>query len=161
MTATRPVLWEGEFECTCGHRAHAEVLGRRGHRYDELEIREDEQPTPEEREELDQFIHESYATEGRGVIDVLACPKCGARPGMRRELRRMALWLAVLSAAIAATSGILYAMGDRTPAVGALIAGAVAILARTYTFLATIREATDRVRLSALRSTKDEAASSG
>ncbi len=146
----RPVLWEGEFECTCGHRARAEVLGRRGHRYDELEIVDG-----------DPFIRESYTSEGRGVVDVLACPKCGARPGMKRELRRMALWLAVLSALVGLTSGMLCVMGDRTPAFGALIAGGIAILARSYTFLAAIGEAKDRVRLTALRSAKDEAASSG
>ena len=155
----RPVLWEGELVCTCGHRAHAEVLGRRGHRYDELEI--DPSATAEEHAELDQFIHETYTAEGRGVLEVLACPNCGTLPGMKRELRRIGLWLVVLCVMIGLTSGLLYAMGDREPALAVLLAGAIAVVARAYTFFAAVLEAKDRVRLTAPRKAKDEAASSG
>ena len=41
----------------------------------------------------------------------------------------------------------LYAMGDRTPALAVLIAGAIAIVSRAYTFFAAVMEAKERVRL--------------
>jgi hypothetical protein len=163
----RPVLWTGEFVCTCGHRAHAEVLGRKGHRYDELEIvdqpdlPEDEKPTAEEKEKFDQFIHESYTAEGQGVLDVLACPRCGKRPGIKRELRKLSLWFAALLVMLGFTFVLLWFFRDRTAAVGALIAGGFAVLARAYTFFAAVLDAKDRVVLTALPKATDESASSG
>lgn len=152
----QPVLWDGDFVCTCGHRAHADVLGRKGHRYDELELSvtsdtlpPDERPTAEEKDQLDQFIHETYTSEGLGVLAVVPCPKCGTRPGLKKELRKMALYFVVLIVMVGLTSGMLYGFGDQTAAVGVLIAAGFAVVARTYTFIAATLEAKDRVRFQA------------
>lgn len=145
----RPVLWEGELVCSCGLRERAEVLGRRGHRYDELELPPDAELSAAERAALETFVHESYTAEGRAVLDLAPCPRCGRRPGLARELRRVALWLAVLTAMAAATAALLWGFGDRVPAMGVGVAWCVAVAARAVTFALALVEAKDRVRLGA------------
>jgi len=137
VRTNRPVLCAADFVCTCGYRARAEVLGRRGHRYDELEGANDP----------DEPVRESYAAEGRGVLDLFRCPKCNARPGIARELKRVALWAIVLLVMTAFVSLILWATHEELAAKAALVAVAIAIVARLYAFVAAIFEARDRVRL--------------
>jgi hypothetical protein len=145
----RPTLWEGEFSCACGYRAHAVVLGRRGHRYDELEVVElpEDQPQAEEDVATEKYIHETYDAEARGVIDVLACPKCGKRPGIGREMKRLGVWTLVLTAMSVGVALVLWSTSEPLAAKAAIVATLVAIAARAYVFVMALREAAERTRL--------------
>lgn len=164
----RPVLWDGEFVCSsCGHRAHAEVLGRKNHRYDELELVDedlppDERPTAEEKDQFDKFIHETYTAEGLGVLAVVPCPKCGMRPGLKNEVRKLGLYFFVLAVMVTGMGALCYAVADPMLALGLLLAGAFGLVGRSYTFVASVLESKDRTRFStALPKATDESASSG
>jgi hypothetical protein len=126
------------------------VLGRRGHRYDELEVVEvpdDHVATPEELA-METHIHESYTAEGQGVLDVLACPSCGQRPGLSREMKRLGIWIGVLALTAGGAALLLLLMDEKLAAKAALVAIGFAIASRAYVFVAAIREATERVKLS-------------
>ena len=157
----RPVLWGGEFSCSsCGHRARAEVLGRKNHRYDELELG-DEELTDEEKDQLQTYIHETYTAEGLGVLAVVPCPKCGTRPGLKKELRKLGLYFLVLAMMVTGMGALCYAVADPMLALGLLVAGAFGVLGRSYTFVASVLESKDRTRFTALPKATDESASSG
>jgi hypothetical protein len=121
-----------------------EVLGRRGHRYDELEsggdggTGDDDQP----------YIRESYTAEGRGVLALFACPKCGTRPGLKGELRRLGIWLLTLTVMLGLAVLFFLWLSNTAAAFGMGLAYAIAIVARGYAFVSAVIEAKDRVRVS-------------
>lgn len=97
---------------------------------------------------MEKHIHETYDGEARGVLDVLVCPKCGKRPGMSRELRRLSLWFLVLAIMTSIVSLVLFLTHEPPFVVKApFLAAAIAIVARFYVFVAAVLEASDRVKL--------------
>jgi hypothetical protein len=105
----------------------------------------EDQITPEDLA-MDAHITESYTAEGRGVLDVLACPKCGKRPGMKREMQRIGLWMIVLAMMGALVATLLWVTHEMLAAKAALLACAIAIVGRAYVFIAAVLESKDRVR---------------
>jgi len=139
----RPVLWRGPYECACGARGEVEVLGRKGHRYDELEAPpegEDAEPTGEEH------IREDYSGEARSVVDLAPCPSCKKRRRAGAELKRQALWLVVLLVMGTTTVLVLWKTNEPDGAKGAVVAAAIVIAARAFGFVTSWLEAGERAR---------------
>lgn len=113
-----------------------EVLGRKGHQYDELEGGDEDQP----------YIKESYDAEARGVLALYKCPKCGKRPGIGGELRRLGMWFLTLTIMIAFATLMFWWIGNQAAMLAMALAFGFAIVARTYTFISAVLEANDRVR---------------
>lgn len=132
----RPVLWEGTFECACGFRSGVKVLGRRGHRYDELE---------DGVEEGEEHIREDYSGEARSVMDLAPCPSCKRRRRAGRELGRQLLSLAVLLAMAGATALVLWRYDERRGAEGVGIAAAIVVAARAVVLAFSWLEAKERL----------------
>jgi hypothetical protein len=143
----RPVLWEGAIECECGFRGDAKVLGRRGHRYDELEPHDDDADDAGEDHIREDHIREDHSAEARSVIDLAPCPSCKRRRHVGRELTRVLLWLIVILAMSSMTTLVLWHYGEPIGAKGAVVAAAIAIVARAIVLGLAWIEAPERLRV--------------
>ena len=113
-----------------------DVLGRKGHQYDELEGGDEDQP----------YIKESYEAEARGVLALYKCPKCGNRPNIGGELRRLGLWFLTLMIMIGLATLMFWWLNNPAAMVAMGLAFGIAVVARAYTFISAVIEANDRVR---------------